>query len=163
MIDIHDFRNGMSMLGSAVSIVTTAHENNNYGMTVSAVCSVTDTPPTLLVCINRKAWSHDFFISSGVLCVNILSSSHEDLSSSFANKSLSMADRFNSHRWSKLHTGAPALDDALVNFDCEINEVIENGSHSVLFAKIREIRMGQPSSGLIYFNRNYHGIPENTL
>lgn len=163
MINTNDFRNGMSMLGSAVSIVTTIHENNHYGMTVSAVCSVTDTPPTLLVCINRNAWSHDFFISSGVFCVNILSSSHQELSSDFANKSLSMANRFESHNWSTLHTGSPALDEALVNFDCEITEVNTSGTHSVLFAKIKKMRTGKNTAGLIYFNRKYHILSEVTL
>lgn len=163
MINTNDFRNGMSMLGSAVSIVTTTYENNHYGMTVSAVCSVTDDPPTLLVCINRNAWSHDFLISSGVLCVNVLSSSHQELSSDFANKSLSMANRFKSHKWSTLHTGSPALDEALVNFDCEITEVSTSGTHSVLFAQIKKMRSGKSTSGLIYFNRKYHVIPELTL
>jgi len=47
-VDKAAFRNGMSRLGSAVSAVTTIHENRRYGFTASAVCSVSDTPATLV-------------------------------------------------------------------------------------------------------------------
>lgn len=52
-IDKQAFRNGMAMLGGAVSIITSAGASGRVGMTASAVCSVTDTPPTLLVWFNR--------------------------------------------------------------------------------------------------------------
>jgi len=42
------FRNGMAKLGTAVSIVTTDGPAGKAGFTASAICSVTDTPPTLL-------------------------------------------------------------------------------------------------------------------
>ncbi|MRT24932.1 hypothetical protein GJV14_13375 [Enterobacteriaceae bacterium RIT697] len=54
-----------------------------------------------------------------------------------------MANRFESHSWSTLHTGSPALDEALVNFDCEITEVNTSGTHSVLFAKVKKMRNGK--------------------
>ncbi|WP_252405960.1 flavin reductase, partial [Escherichia coli] len=45
-----DFRAGMARLGAAVNIITTDGPGGRAGFTASAVCSVTDTPPTLLVC-----------------------------------------------------------------------------------------------------------------
>ncbi|PQQ31427.1 flavin reductase [Photorhabdus luminescens] len=159
MIDVNEFRNGMSMLGGAVSVVTTTHEQIKYGMTVSAVCSVTDSPPSLLVCINQNAWSHNYFTSSGILCVNVLSSAHKTLSRHFADKRISMAERFNTHSWSILNTGAPALDDALVNFDCKISAINQCGSHSVFFTEIKAIRIGDSKTALMYFDRNYHDLP----
>src|SRR5690606_16913277 len=48
-----EFRDAMARLGAAVNIVTTDGPAGLSGMTVSAVCSVTDDPPMLLVCLNR--------------------------------------------------------------------------------------------------------------
>ena len=45
----------MSCMGAAVNIITTDGPAGRAGFTASAVCSVTDTPPTLLVCLNRGA------------------------------------------------------------------------------------------------------------
>ena len=159
MIDVTDFRNGMSMLGGAVSVITTADCQGLYGMTASAVCSVTDNPPTLLVCINRNAWSHDRFIESGKLCVNVLAAGQQELSGRFASKHITMTDRFTSRDWSTLKTGAPVLINALVNFDCNISHTHEVGSHTVFFAEIQAVRLGESNDGLVYFNRHYHELP----
>ena len=55
MLDQHTFRQGMANLGAAVNVITTDGGAGQAGFTASAVCSVTDTPPTLLVCLNRSA------------------------------------------------------------------------------------------------------------
>src|SRR6266850_752518 len=49
------FREAMSRLGAAVHVITTAGPGGKTGATATAVCSVSDTPPTLLVCINRRS------------------------------------------------------------------------------------------------------------
>jgi hypothetical protein len=48
-----DYRDAMACLGAAVNIVTTDGNAGRAGFTASAICSVTDDPPTLLVCMNR--------------------------------------------------------------------------------------------------------------
>jgi flavin reductase len=58
MIAATDFKNAMSLLTGAVNVVTTTGVSGRHGFTASAVCSVTDAPPTLLVCINNSAYSH---------------------------------------------------------------------------------------------------------
>ncbi len=49
------FRDAMASLGAAVNIVTTDGTEGRCGITATAVCSVTDTPPTLMVCVNRNS------------------------------------------------------------------------------------------------------------
>ena len=65
-----DFRNAMAQLGSAITIITTDGPAGRFGFTASAVCSVTDSPPTLLVCMNRSSFAHGKFQHNGVLCVS---------------------------------------------------------------------------------------------
>lgn len=50
IVDQQTFRDAMSCMGAAVNIITTDGPAGRAGFTASAVCSVTDTPPTLLVC-----------------------------------------------------------------------------------------------------------------
>ena len=54
IVDQQTFRDAMSCMGAAVNIITTDGPAGRAGFTASAVCSVTDTPPTLLVCLNRR-------------------------------------------------------------------------------------------------------------
>lgn len=159
-VSSQEFRDAMARLGAAVNVVTTDGAAGRAGLTASAVCSVTDDPPTLLVCLNRKSSGNALFKANGVLCVNTLASGCGALSDAFAGKGgLDTDGRFAMATWSRLVTGAPVLDDnAVVAFDCRIAEVVEKGTHSVLFAEIEAIRQGSPGGALIWYGRGYHPV-----
>lgn len=163
MIDVTGFRNAMALLGGAVSVITTDGPAGRFGFTASAVCSVTDSPPTLLVCMNRASHSNAHFKANGALGVNVLAGRHQELSGAFANKTLNMDERFARASWSVLKSGAPAMDEALVNFDCRITQVHEVGTHSIFYCEILDLRQGSAQEGLVYFNRAYHRLGETQI
>lgn len=68
IVDQQTFRDAMSCMGAAVNIITTDGPAGRAGFTASAVCSVTDTPPTLLVCLNRGASVWPVFNENRTLC-----------------------------------------------------------------------------------------------
>ena len=158
MIEATDFRNAMSLLSTAVNVITTAGEAGMHGFTASAVCSVTDTPPTLLVCMNQSSRSHAQFLENKVLSVNVLSTQHEQLSNAFASSKFNSEQRFELADWSTLETGAPILEDALVSFDCEIVDIQQVGTHSILTCHVVGIKQSQQQESLVYFNRAYHQV-----
>ena len=158
MIEATDFRNAMSLLTTAVNVVTTEGASGLHGFTASAVCSVTDTPPTLLVCMNQSSRSHTHFIENKTLCVNVLGAQHEQISNAFASSKLSSEDRFKLGVWTTLETGSPVLEDALVSFDCEIEQIQEVGTHSVFMCRVVAIKQSQQDESLVYFNRAYHQV-----
>lgn len=160
MIETQEFRNGMAMLSGAVNVITTGGSEGLAGFTATAVCSVTDQPPTLLVCMNRSSYAHRFFTTNGVLCVNLLGADQQGLSGLFADREVSMEQRFQRAAWRALETGSPALDDALVSFDCRISQIHEVGSHSIFYCEVVQMRQSDPRPGLVYFNRNYHRVGE---
>ncbi|MFT8417955.1 MAG: flavin reductase [Acetobacter sp.] len=152
------YREAMARLGAAVNIVTTGTLDNPVGFTASAVCSVTDTPPTLLVCLNRNSRARSAFCEGGSLCVNVLTSKQQDLSNHFASPN-SMAERFATGHWQTLATGAPVLREAAATFDCQISQIVEVGTHSVIFGVVQGILCHDSAEGLVYFNRQYHSLP----
>ncbi len=159
MVDLSCFRDGMALLGSAVNVITTDGPEGRAGFTATAVCSVTDTPPTLLVCQNRGSFAHRFFTGNGVLCVNLLAGNQQELSGLFAARDVTMDERFARTPWDLLSTGSPAIRGALVNFDCRIADVHEVGTHSVFFCEVLDIRRAEETSGLVWFDRGYHHLP----
>ncbi|MGB3611732.1 MAG: flavin reductase [Cellvibrio sp.] len=157
MIEATDFRNAMSLLTSAVSVVTTTGSCGRYGFTASAVCSVTDTPPTLLVCMNKSSYLHARFVENKVLAVNVLGGPHQEISNVFASK-LDAEERFKHGSWTELKTGAPVLTDSLVTFDCQLEQVQTVGTHDILICRVVAIKQNQGEQGLAYFNRAYHQV-----
>lgn len=152
------FRDAMSRLGAAVNIVTTGGRMGRAGFTASAVCSVTDQPPTLLVCMNKGVSGLSAFEGNGALCVNTLCARHEGLSAVFAGMTgVEGEARFaDGAGWGRLATGAPVLDDAAVAFDCRISDWVEKGTHRVLFCEVEAVRVGAAEAGaLFWFARGY--------
>jgi len=71
-VDAGQFKLGMRTLAGAVNIITSMHAGHRYGMTANAVCSASAEPPTVLVCINKLASTHNAVSKSKVFCVNVL-------------------------------------------------------------------------------------------
>jgi len=161
VIEATDFREAMSLLTTAVNVVTTEGPSGIHGFTASAVCSVTDTPPTLLVCMNQTSRSHTYFVENKTLSVNVLGAQHEHISNAFASK-LHSEERFKQGSWTELTTGSPILEDSLVSFDCEIEHIQEVGTHSVFMCRVVAIKHSEQQSGqeesLVYFNRAYSRV-----
>ena len=151
-----EFREAMARLGAAVNIVTSAGPAGPAGFTASAVCSVTDDPPTLLVCMNRSSSLNPVVKANGVFCVNVLSAQQTALSRAFASsRGVPMTERFAQPGWDTLATGSPASLGAVASVDCAIEEVLEKGTHSVLFGAVRAIRINPPEDVLIWWARDY--------
>lgn len=159
MIEATEFKNAMALLTTAVNVITTHGDTGRHGFTASAVCSVTDTPPTLLVCMNHSSRSHAHFVANKTLSVNVLGAQHEHISNTFASK-LCSEDRFKQGSWTQLKTGAPILEDALVSFDCEIEQIQQVGTHSIFMCRVVAIRQSEQSESLVYFNRGYHQLSQ---
>lgn len=154
------FRGAMARLGAAVNVITTDGPAGRHGMTASAVCSVSDEPPTLLLCVNAKAAANRLIKANMMLCVNILSAQQEGVSRAFGDSALDVDSRFANHgSWRRLENGCWGLDAALAVFGCRVSSIAEVGSHSVFFAQVEEISVGADLSGLMYFNRDYHHLP----
>ena len=151
------YRNAMARLGAAVNIVTTDGPGGLAGFSATAVCSVSDTPPTLLVCLNRNSSAYEAVKANGVVCVNILESGHRELSQLFGGKT-PVSERFAGDHWEYNEAGAPLLRSALASFHCRITSTVDGGTHDILLCEVVDIRNGEAGDALIYYNRAYHPV-----
>jgi len=154
------FRLAMAHLGAAVNVITTAGPHGRCGITASAVCSVTDTPPTLLVCLNRSSAMHSIFDGNRQVCINVLPASLESIARHFAGMTgMPMEERFRLPVWDQDEGGVPVLRDALASLKGRIVEAKDVGSHAVMFVETTEIKVRSDGDSLIYFDRNFHRVP----
>ena len=155
-ISAQEFREAMSRLTTAVSVITTDGPAGRSGLTCSAVCAASDTPPLLVACVHGASNANKALKENGVLCVNCLGADQSDLSQTFAGaRGVPMNERFTGDHWDKLITGAPRHREALVALDCEIVNVIEAGTHSVFLARVLATAHNDPADPLIYHRRSY--------
>lgn len=153
------FRDAMASLSAAVNVITTEGEAGRCGITATAVCSVTDSPPSVMVCINANSAMNPVFQGNGKLCINVLNHEQEVMARHFAGMTgMAMEDRFNLSCWQKGAQGQPVLKGSLASLEGEINQVQTIGSHLVYLVEIKNITLSQQGHGLIYFKRRFHPV-----
>ena len=112
----------------------------------------------LLVCMNQSSRSHAHFVENKVLAVNLLSTHHEQLSNAFSSSKFSSEQRFQQGEWGGLETGSPILQNALVSFDCQIENIQQVGTHSIFMCRVLQVQQSDQEESLVYFNRAYHQV-----
>jgi len=158
----NEFRNAMARVCAPVNVVTTDGPSGRGGFTATAMCSVTDEPPTLLVCMNSRSAQAPMFRENGRFCVNVLTGEHKELAASFAGGQPDMAARYASAEWMKLPSGSPALADAIVSFDCRLVDSHRVGTHDIFIGEVTLIRSRKDGHALLYFDRNFVHVPTQT-
>src|ERR1700746_1218879 len=104
------FREAMSRLGAAVHVITTAGPGGKAGATATAVCSVSDAAPTLLMCLNRRSQTNPAVVENGVFSVTPLGDGGAEIADIFAGRTgVTGSDRFAVGEWTTLSTGSPVL------------------------------------------------------
>ena len=153
------FREAMSRLGAAVHVITTAGPGGKTGATATAVCSVSDAPPTLLMCLNRKSQTNPVVLENAVFCINTLDAGGAEIADIFSGRTgVQGSDRFAVGNWMTLSTGSPVLSSAVVAFDCRIIEVRSVASHNVFFGAVEAVRLGPQGPALVYHERAYKRV-----
>jgi flavin reductase (DIM6/NTAB) family NADH-FMN oxidoreductase RutF len=155
-LDPAQFKAAMRRLAASVCLITTSRpEGARNGLTATAVCSLSASPPTLLSCLNKTSYTFAAIAESGVFCVNVLSEADAEVAHHFAGQRPA-AEKFGIGDWRTAATGAPLLASALVAFDCEVAQVVEAGTHGILIGAVREVRLGPGEARpLLYADGGY--------
>lgn len=154
-----EFRDAMARVCAPVNVITTNGPAGRGGFTATAMCSVTDEPPTLLVCMNGKSAQCGLFLENRRFCVNVLTHDHRDLAGYFAGRQSDMAARYAAADWVEMPSGSQALADAIVSFDCRLSEARLVGTHHIFIGRVTDIRSRQDGDALLYFDRTYVNVP----
>ena len=150
------YRNLMRQQAGAVALIATGRPGARTGMAATAVCSLTDTPPALLVCVNQTASAHDIIADTGAFSVNLLSPAQKDLVGVFSGRTgLKGEDRFDDALWQTLVTGAPILKEALASFDCEVVDAKTVSTHTIYIGEVRGGSAQEDLDPLVYFRGGF--------
>lgn len=141
----------MRHLAGAVSVIATGGAGHRHGLTATAVCSLSDDPATLLVCVNRSASAHDVISENRSFSVNLLADDQELVAARFAGRAgLKGEARFDGAEWRTMVSGAPTLVDAVATFDCEVTQEHVFATHTIFIGRVVATAARDGSEPLIY-------------
>lgn len=146
----------MSSFLTGVTVVTSCQGDEVHGLTCNAFCSISLSPPTVLVSISNNTRSARLIAESGVLAVNVLSESQVELSNRFAGRHKDKEqNRFEGFKWKTAVTGAPIFEGTQAYLDCRIVNCLECGDHTLYIAEVLASEVDESKRPLIFYRSRY--------
>jgi flavin reductase (DIM6/NTAB) family NADH-FMN oxidoreductase RutF len=145
----------MATFPSGVSVVAAFDAAGRpWGMTCTALCSVTTAPPTLLACLRQGGPTLDAVLGTGAFTVNLLHEGARGTAELFASRD---PDRFAKISWHAPANGlGPHLTTAAqATADCRVTEVSPIGDHMVVFGQVVRAGLADNGAPLLYGLRRY--------
>lgn len=157
-VDPARLREAMRRLAAGVSVVTSTDPGGApFGLTATAVCSVSIEPPVILACLASSSSTHEAITACERFAINFLGQRDAELARRFSS---SATDKFVGVSWKAGATGCPVFSDALAVCECLVERVIQAGDHTVFFGQVVNIEIadGMPGDPLIYFRGAYGAL-----
>lgn len=154
-------RAGMRRLAASVCVITAVDDNGqHHAMTATAVTSVSDAPPSLLVCVKDQSSLHGILATGSAFAVNVLSAHHADISVLCSSGSAGEA-RFAQGDWDRSEK-LPWLRDAQAVFFCDSATQMTHGTHLIAVGNVREVRVSKSFvNPLLYADGQYRSLHQD--
>ncbi|WP_433602413.1 flavin reductase family protein [Nocardia sp. CA-135953] len=125
---------------TGVTVITTMDGDVPKGLAVNAFASVSLTPPTVMVCVQRTSNTHDCLFRSDHLAINIVSTDQLHVVERFASKS---DDKFTGLDWRPGPFGSPLIDLSSAQMEVEIRERLQTSTHTVFVCRVLHAAVGE--------------------
>jgi len=154
--DAASFRDVIRHLASGVTVITSSLHGDPVGLTATAVCSVSATPPQLLISLTATSRTAQGVGESGRFAVHLLPHHGRKQADQFASR----GSHFDGVRYAK-HRGSdlPVLADAFGWFVCEVEQKIPAADHIIFIGRVVECELREKAPDpLVYFDRGYRKL-----
>jgi flavin reductase (DIM6/NTAB) family NADH-FMN oxidoreductase RutF len=154
-----DFKAALGSWASGVTVVTTELDGLVYGITVSSFSSLSMEPRLILVSLQDTNHLPGMIKQSRKFAVSILAYGQDEISGYFATSGRDPAPAFDASI--PVQTGAvgcPVIEGALATIDCELEETIQGGDHTIAVGRVVGAAANAELQPLIYFRRAYRTV-----
>lgn len=148
-----EWRAAMGFFPSGVTIVSTWDGEEPVGSTINAFCSVSLSPPLLLICVGLANPIREALERARIFGVNILDHEGRHVARRFATDPLS--GRFDAFAYRAAPGGAPRLDLAPVFVDCAVEHIHTAGDHLIVVGRGVRIEHALTATPLLYHKGQY--------
>ncbi|WP_460072517.1 flavin reductase family protein [Streptomyces sp. YKOK-I1] len=144
------FRAAMTRFARSVTVVTAYDGADPVGCTATAVLSLTDRPPTLLVSLASDSGTLRHVRAAGRFGVSVLPYRLRALAARFAE--LPADRRFDGVGHGGAY-GAPLLDGAVAGMVCRATRYVSLGDHTLVVGQVVHTATDEGAEPLIHFAR----------
>lgn len=159
-VNQNQLRQVMRRWTSGVTVVSVNNHGLEHGMTVSSFTSVSLDPPLITISMMKGSRTLELITGSNSFAITILSSEQKEISTVFAGQISDNEDRFAGFETERLASGSPVLKGGLAYLDCEVFDIYEFASNSLIIGEVIAADVGELGKPLLYFDQHYHQLQE---
>jgi flavin reductase len=154
-------RQAMRRMAGTVCVIATGRVGNRCGLTATSVTSLSLEPPSMLVCLNRATSTYAAIVEEQCFSINVLGAHQADLARVFSSIEVARENRFASGTWRQSSHGIPQLESANASMLCNVERMLEYGSHAAIIGRVIDISLHAGASApLLYSDGDYRQLPD---
>lgn len=159
-VDEETFKSAMRSLAAGVVMVVARKEERLWGLTISACCSISASPPQVLISLADDASCRDAILETRRFGLSVLREDQKHLAELGAVPGgPKYVDAFCETTGSGRRT--TMIAGALVHVDCAVDRVFEVSAHTLLIGNVDAVVAPEREGGpLLYFQRTFHTLGE---
>lgn len=167
LVDPDRFRQALRGLAAGVVVVTSWHEGRPWGMTVSSCCSVSPSPPRVLVSLHRETRSRSMICDEGAFGICVLHSRQKHVAEHAAQAGAPkyLEPYCEPAAAAAGAASAPVIRGGIAHLDCVVARIVDIGDHTLVIGNVRDAHVaGDSGAGglapLLYLDRAYRHVGE---
>jgi flavin reductase (DIM6/NTAB) family NADH-FMN oxidoreductase RutF len=157
-LDPERFKGAMRALATGVVIVTVEVDGRVWGLTINSCCSLSASPPQVLISLAHSASCRQPLLESGRFGLSILSSDQRELAELGAVPGgPKYVDVFAEP--ASPHEAPAMIAGALAHLDCTVSRSFEVSDHTIVVGVVRHATVAaEPREPLLYYERTFHRL-----
>jgi flavin reductase (DIM6/NTAB) family NADH-FMN oxidoreductase RutF len=140
---------------TGIYVLTARRGDVRHGMSSSWVAQVSGEPPLLAVSVDRSHFSHGLIRATRRFGLNVVGRASRGLEDFFYSSAARAQNNLEGFATVEAPSGVPLLVDALVGFDCVVEQEIEAGDHTLFVARVESARRGALDEPLTSLDLEY--------
>lgn len=152
------FREAMRRLAASVVMVTTWMDEQPWGLTVSACCSVSVTPPSLLVSVGEYTATADLIRREQRFGVSILGEGQSEVARFGARpRQPKFVSQYCEPDGGE-RGGGPVVRGAVAHVDCRLMQEVPVADHLLFIGEVQRVVLHPDDRPLLYFASDFHRL-----
>lgn len=159
-VDEETFKSAMRALATGVVMVIARRDERLWGLTISACCSISVSPPQILISLANDASCRAAVLELGRFGVSVLREDQRHLAELGAVPDApKYVDAFCRESGPG---GSTMIAGALVHVECNVDRVFEVSDHTLVIGNVEAVVAPAEAEGgpLLYFDRTFHALGE---
>ncbi len=153
-VDVEGYKKAVSRFATGVAVIATAAGKRMAGMTANALFSLSISPPSVVLSMQKDAESTSLVMETRRAAVSFLSAEQQNISELFSRRN-STAEKFAPGNYHLGPGGQPVINGSISAIEVDVKEVVNAADHLLFVCNVTSVVHFDDRMPLLYWGGRY--------